>query len=243
MRELRQLVSALDRRALVVVVGSCALLGVYVYQGHPEFFLRWLAPGLDLGVWEPWAAQCWQYLAAVVLMLALPLAWWRMGERGGLATLGLGLGDTRFGLRVTAVAMLVLVPVLWINAGSAEFQAEYPLVALSGASWSHFVAWQLCYAVYYFAWEFFFRGFLQLGMKARLGVLGAMALQLSASTLLHIGKPQGETMAAVAAGLAFGLIALRARSFVYLFLLHWYVGCLTDLFCLMRSGTAQGLFP
>ncbi len=243
MRALHSMVAGLDRKALAVVAGGCALLGVYVYQGHPDFFLRWLAPTLALGAWEPWAAQCWQYAVAVVLMLAAPLAWWRWGERGQLASLGMGLGDARFGLRFTAAAMVVLIPVLWINAGSAEFQAEYPLVALSGASWRHFLAWQLCYAVYYFAWEFFFRGFLQLGMKARLGVMGALALQLSASTLLHIGKPQGETMAAVGAGLVFGLVALRARSFLYLFLLHWYVGCLTDLFCLIRSGSAQGLLP
>jgi membrane protease YdiL (CAAX protease family) len=174
-------------------------------------------------------------------MLLIPIAWWRLAERGRFAELGLGLGDWRFGLRFTAAAALALPPLLWINAGSPAFQQEYPLVALAGASWLHFAAWQLCYAVYYFAWEFFFRGFLQLGQRHRLGVLGATALQLSASTLLHIGKPQGETMAAVFAGLIFGLVALRSRSFLYLFLLHWYVGCLTDLFCLIRAGEAGGL--
>ncbi len=243
MRELRELSAGLDRRGLLAVGGVCALLGVYVYQGHPDFFLRWIAPALELGAWQTWAAQCWQYLVAALLMLALPLLWWRVAERAPLRELGWTVGDGRFGLRFTAVAMLVLVPVLWINAGSAEFQDEYPLVALSGASWGHFLAWQACYAVYYFAWEFFFRGFIQIGLARRIGVLGAMALQLSASTLLHIGKPQGETMAAVAAGMAFGLVALRSRSFLYLFLLHWYVGCLTDLFCLIRAGSAQGLLP
>ena len=243
MTELRGLLASLDRKGLVVVAGTCALLTVYVYQGHPDFFEQWLAPSLELGAWQAWAAQCWQYAVAVVLMLLLPLAWWRWGERRPVSELGMGWGDTRFGLRFTAVAVLVLPPLLWVNAGTPEFQAEYPLAALSGASWGHFAAWQLCYAVYYFAWEFFFRGFLQIGQKARLGVLGAMALQLSASTLLHIGKPEGETMAAVVAGLAFGIVALRTRSFLYLFLLHWYVGCLTDLFCLMRAGAAQGLMP
>jgi len=243
MKQLGQIVTTMDRKGLGAIAAVCALLGVYVYQGHPAFFERWLTPSLDLGAWQAWAAQCWQYLVAVVLMLLLPLAWWRWVERRPMPELGWGLGDTRFGLRFLAVAFVVLIPVLWINAGSPEFQAEYPLVALSGASWKHFLGWQLCYAVYYFAWEFFFRGFLQIGMARRLGVLGAMALQLSASTLLHIGKPQGETLAAVAAGLAFGVVALRTRSFLYLFLLHWYVGCLTDLFCLIRSGAAGGLMP
>jgi membrane protease YdiL (CAAX protease family) len=230
----------LDPRGLALVVGVCALLGVYVYQGSPAFFERWLAPALAPGAWSPWLAQCWQYAVALLLMLLLPLAWWRFAEGRPWEALGLGLGDARFGLRFLAVAALVLPPLLWINAGSAEFQAEYPLVALSTRSWGHFAAWQLCYAVYYFVWEFFFRGFIQLGARARLGALGAMALQLSASTLLHIGKPQGETMAAVAAGLIFGLVALRTRSFLYLFLLHWYVGALTDLFCAIRAGGGIG---
>ncbi len=243
MLELKKIWSDLDKKGLVIVGGTCALLGLYVYQGDPSFFEHWLAPGLELGAWGSWAARCWQYAVAVVLMLVLPIAWWCFAERRPIADAGMGLGDARFGLRFLVVAALALTPVLWINAGSPEFQAEYPLVALSGVSWGHFLAWQLCYAVYYFAWEFFFRGFLQLGAARRLGVLGAMALQVSASTLLHIGKPQGETMAAVVAGLAFGVVALRARSFLYLFLLHWYVGCLTDLFCLIRADAAGGLLP
>jgi membrane protease YdiL (CAAX protease family) len=240
MRAMRELLDELDTKGLVLVGGVCALLGLYVYQGDPGFFERWLAPHLELGAWGPWAAQCWQYIVAVSLMLLLPLAWWRFVERRPLGEAGWGLGDLRFGARFTAVAVLVLPPLLWINAGSPDFQAEYPLVTLSTQSWGHFAAWQLCYAVYYFAWEFFFRGFIQIGAQARLGVLGAMALQLSASTLLHIGKPQGETMAAVAAGLVFGLVALRTRSFLYLFLLHWYVGALTDLFCAIRAGGGIG---
>jgi membrane protease YdiL (CAAX protease family) len=240
---MRALPGDLDRKGLAAVVGCCALLGVYVYQGDPAFFERWIGPQLELGPWSEWVARCWQYAVAVVLMLALPLLWWRRLERRPVAELGLGLGDARFGWRFVGLAALVLPPLLWLNAGDAGFQAEYPLVSMAGSSLLCFALWQLCYGVYYFAWEFFFRGFVQLGLAARLGALGALALQLSASTLLHIGKPQGETMAAVAAGLVFGLVALRTRSFLYLFLLHWYVGCLTDLFCLIRSGQAGGLLP
>ncbi len=161
---------------------------------------------------------------------------WRRAERRPLADLGLTLGDWRFGLRVTLVLMVLLPPLLWINAGSPAFQAEYPLAELAGLSWKHFLAWQLCYAVYYFSWEFFFRGFWQLGMRKRVGLWGAMAMQASISTLLHIGKPEGETMAAVFAALGFGLVALRCRSFLYLFALHWYVGAMTDLFCILRTA-------
>ncbi len=228
---------ALRPRSLVAVFGGLALLTVYVYQGHHSFYTEHLPPGSLPGMSPAWEAHCWQFLAALLCMGLLPLAWWRLAERRPLAEVGLSLGDWRFGLKFLALAIPVLAVPLYINAGSPAFQAEYPLAgAVVGSSWRSFLAWQACYAVYYLAWEFFFRGFWQLGQKRHLGLLGAMALQASASTLLHIGKPEGETMAAVLAGLVFGLVALRSRSFLYVFLLHWYVGAATDLLCLVRAG-------
>lgn len=236
MNQLRTIASRLDRRALVAVFGSLALMAVYVYQGDHEFFDAAVAPGLELGAWAEWASHAWQFAAAALFMGLLPLVWWFTAEGRPLADLGLCLGDWRFGAKATLVLMAVLPPLLWVNAGTPAFQAEYPLAKLAGASWGHFLGWQLCYAVYYFAWEFFFRGFWQLGQRHRVGLMGALVMQASISTLLHIGKPQGETMAAVAAALGFGLLALRTRSFLYVFLLHWYVGALTDLFCILRCS-------
>ena len=34
----------------------------------------------------------------------------------------------------------------------------------------------------------------------------------------------------------FGLVAVRTRSVLYVILLHWYVGLMTDLFCILRGG-------
>lgn len=235
MKALGAIAADLDRRALVAVFGSLALVTVYAYQGDHGFFDATIAPSLSLGPWAEWASHAWQFTAAALLLGALPLAWWLAAERRPLSELGFTLGDWRFGLRASAVLMVVLPPLLWINAGSPAFQAEYPLAKLAGASWLHFLGWQACYAVYYFAWEFFFRGFWQLGQRRRVGLWGALIMQASISTLLHIGKPEGETLAAVVAALGFGLLALRCRSFLYLFLLHWYVGALTDLFCLLRT--------
>jgi hypothetical protein len=56
------------------------------------------------------------------------------------------------------------------------------------------------------------------------------------STLLHIGKPWGETSSAIVAGICFGAIALRTRSMLYPLLLHWYVGIATDFFSILNQA-------
>lgn len=236
MREFRDLLGGLDRRGLLATFGGLLLLTLYAYQGQAEFFASALASNLALGAAHAWVAECWQFAASLLLLGVLPTLWFRLVERRPLAELGLSLGDWRFGLRFLGLGMLVLPPLLWVGAGDPAMQAEYPLARLAGASGGHLLAWEACYAVYYLGWETFFRGFWQLGQRRSLGLLGAMALQAAASTVLHVGKPQGEFAAAAVAGLFFGLCAVRTRSVLYVFLLHWYVGAMTDLFCLLRSG-------
>jgi membrane protease YdiL (CAAX protease family) len=228
--------SEVDRRAHVAIWGGIVLLTIYLYQGHHAFFTRHFSGLGPQGALVEWFAHGYQFLAAFVLLLAVPCLWIRLGAKESLADHGLCVGDWRFGLKFLGLAMLVLAVPLYVNAGSPDFQAEYPLARMAGRSARLFLLWELCYLVYYVAWEFFFRGFWQIGLSRHLGVIGAMALQTAVSTVMHIGKPQGETVAAIAAGVVFGLVAVRTRSVLYVILLHWYVGLTTDLFCILRGG-------
>ena len=58
---------------------------------------------------------------------------------------------------------------------------------------------------------------------------GAEALWLQAVpfAIAHIGKPEIETLSTIFGGFAFGWVAWRTRSFVYPFLIHWYIATLT----------------
>jgi membrane protease YdiL (CAAX protease family) len=60
---------------------------------------------------------------------------------------------------------------------------------------------------------------------------GAHALWLQAVpfALVHIGKPEVETLSTIFGGLAFGWVAWRTRSFLYPFLIHWFVASFTIL--------------
>ncbi|MBN1944369.1 MAG: CPBP family intramembrane metalloprotease [Bradymonadales bacterium] len=222
-------------RTWVSVVGGVVLLTIYLYQGNHRFFverLAFLAPEHPL---YEWTVQGYQIGAAFLLLAVLPGLWMGLGLKLPPIRTLLSPGDWRFGLKFVVVAVPLLALPLYLGAGSPELQAEYPLVKAAGLSAGHFAIWALCYLVYYLAWELFFRGFWQLGLQRELGVFAALALQTTASTLMHIGKPQSETLLAVAGGVVLGLVAIRSRSVLYGLAVHWYVGVATDLFCLLRS--------
>jgi len=110
-------------------------------------------------------------------------------------------------------------------------RVEYPLAKTLLADHSHFVFYEIIYVLFYYvAWEFFFRGFLLFGLKDRFGAVNAILIETISSTLIHIDKPEGEIIGAIVVGILFGMIALRSKSFWYVFLIHASIGVLLDYF-------------
>jgi membrane protease YdiL (CAAX protease family) len=77
-----------------------------------------------------------------------------------------------------------------------------------------------------FGWEFLFRGWILFGY-ARQFSGNALWLQAVPFAIAHFGKPEIETLSTIFGGFAFGWIAWRCRSFLYPFLIHWYILTLT----------------
>ena len=77
-------------------------------------------------------------------------------------------------------------------------------------------------------WEFFFRGWILFGYARKFGA-EALWLQAVPFALAHIGKPEIETLSTIFGGFAFGWVAWRTRSFLYPFLIHWYIATLIIL--------------
>jgi membrane protease YdiL (CAAX protease family) len=73
-----------------------------------------------------------------------------------------------------------------------------------------------------FGWEFLFRGFILFGYARKFGP-DALWIQAVPFALLHIGKPEIETLSTIFGGFAFGWVAWRTKSFIYPFLIHWYI--------------------
>ena len=111
-----------------------------------------------------------------------------------------------------------------------EFLAEYPLNKGAGTSTHTFALHAATYLFFYLGWEFYFRGFLQFGLRTALGDWHAILIQTALSCILHIGKPSGEIYSSILGALLWGIVAFRARSLLFIVLLHWLLGVSLDFF-------------
>ena len=86
------------------------------------------------------------------------------------------------------------------------------------------------YVLFYLGWEFYFRGFMQMGLRESLGDVNALLVQVMASTLLHIGKPGAETFGAIFGGILWGILVYRTRSLLSGLVQHALLGLALDWF-------------
>jgi len=106
--------------------------------------------------------------------------------------------------------LLVLPFVIFVSTQD-QFLATYPFYKYSNQSLSHFLRWQVLYAVQFLALEFFFRGYMLQGLKHKFGY-GAIFVMVVPYCMVHYPKPFVETLGAIFAGIALGTLAMRTRS-------------------------------
>jgi membrane protease YdiL (CAAX protease family) len=161
-----------------------------------------------------WGAR--KHWAAFFLMGVFPMLIVKFVFREKLSDYGVGWGDRARTLR----SFLMLAPILfalgWVSglgdAGRA-FYTVYPYNPAAGVSWNALILHTISYfCLYYFAWEFMFRGFLLRGLAPTTGFSTAVWIQVVISTALHFGHPASETFGCIAGGLLWGFLALRTRS-------------------------------
>lgn len=157
----------------------------------------------------------------VVLYLIIPLAMITVGFRKPVKEYGFTLGDWKAGLIITAAAILLVAPVIWLVARSDPSMRSYYSSQTTRVL-------PLMTFLDLIGWEFFFRGFLLFGYEREFGA-HALWLQAVPFALAHITKPAVETFSTIFGGFAFGWVAWRTRSFVYPFLIHWFIATFTIL--------------
>lgn len=132
---------------------------------------------------------------------------------------GLCLGRWKEGLAWTAVGAAGMAIILYYLAHQdASMQGYYrgndprPVAK---------VVWT--WGVEMWAWEFIWRGFYLFALIRVMGPGPAILLQAVPFAYLHMGKPALEAFSTPFGGAAFGFVAWRSRSFVYAFLIHWFM--------------------
>ena len=122
------------------------------------------------------------------------------------------------------------------SAGHPEIKKFYPFSKSILNNRKKFVIYQCAYLVlYYFTWEFLFRGLLFFPIKEKTGLILALCVQTIISTLYHIGHPDLEMTGALAGGFIYGFIAHYCHSFLPAFILHAILGITTDSLLFHRS--------
>jgi membrane protease YdiL (CAAX protease family) len=157
----------------------------------------------------------------VVLYLVIPLAMIAVGFRKPAKEYGFTLGDWKAGLIITAAAIALMAPVIWVvSRADPSMHAYYASQATRILPLMTFLD--------LIGWEFLFRGFLLFGYEKKFGA-HALWLQAVPFALAHLSKPAVETFSTIFGGFAFGWVAWRTRSFVYPFLIHWFIATFTIL--------------
>jgi len=154
---------------------------------------------------------------------------------------GFSLGNSSRGLIAMVVAAPLAVLAGFIGSQDPVMKQHYPFSKSACSNSRKFVVYEVAYLfLYYLTWEFVFRGLLFFPFISSNGLLIALGLQTILSTLYHIGHPDSEIFAALAAGFIFGFIAYWTGSFLYTVFIHALVGISNDTFLYLRHYRHAG---
>lgn len=217
----------IDVKAVAICVFAAVAYLLSHFEGSVEFYVRHLAPHLphtrfdDIAGDLFWLAMSNVYFGVLPFGLLLLL-------REPLPAYGLGLGNRKLGLAITGSFLLVMLPLTLGIAKTTAFHGAYPLNQNAARDWAHFLLWETLYLGYFAGWEFFHRSYLLFGLRQRIGNLAIFVAAIP-FTLEHFGKPEPEAWGSLVAGIALGILAVRARSFWYGAALHCTIAFTMDV--------------
>jgi membrane protease YdiL (CAAX protease family) len=129
---------------------------------------------------------------------------------------GLRLGVPRiWGLHVGVICLVAAI-VLYASSFSTSLQSYYRTADFDFPNYF----WTSCVSLS--ASEFIYRGYLLFGLKDKLKE-GAILLQMIPFALMHLGKPELETISTIFTGILFGYVAYRGKSFWPAFIIHLFI--------------------
>lgn len=248
LRSMRTLLVRQDRELLVIMLLAACCLTLLHYGASPARLVNSLR---DLGLGEAsravtgWfeaqadprlaRAVYWALTSALIYLAPLPVLWWWRFRP--LRAYGLSLRREAAFWRLYAMALLVMVPLVFFMSATPGFQHTYPFFRPERhAGWlPGWALFEVCYVLQFLGLEAFFRGVLVHGLRPRLGS-SAVAVMIVPYCMLHFGKPLPETLASIIAGLVLGTISYRSRSIALGFALHASVALLMDSTVLWRLG-------
>lgn len=159
-----------------------------------------------------------------LLYFVIPMAIVLLLFREPPSAYGFQLGNWRVGLMWTLIGCVGMAVILWFIARSPGMQQYYEAKAPAGVGRLIFLN-----GVDLFGWEFIWRGVMLFTFARYFGPGAAIFLQAVPFAFMHLGKPEIETLSTIFGGAAFGFVAWQSQSFVYPWLIHWFIASFTML--------------
>lgn len=231
----------------VTVVSALCLIGIRFYAG-PAHFDKWghlFGAGFHSAVnnlintdpdAELWQLVYWATLSFLFYVI-VPVLVIKFAFRERLADYGLKLKGMFFGWRAYLLMASFILPVVLLVSFSKEFTYTYPFYRFNSPDklYPQFVIWELFYILQFFSLEFFFRGFMVLGLKPHLKGYSILAMTLP-YCMIHFNKPLPECIGSIFAGLILGAMSYRTGSVWLGALLHVTVALSMDVLSLWHRG-------
>jgi uncharacterized protein len=203
---------------------------------HPGKFGNWFTNyfyGSDFGAFRQ---KIWWVSTIIIIYLLIPALIVKFVFRHKLHDYGIRFKNIYKDYPLYILMMLIMVPLVYFASMTFSFQQRYPIFHPDKQPLIPiFIWWQLAYFLQFAAVEFFFRGFILNGLKNRFGFY-AIFISMVPYCMVHFGKPFGETIAAIFAGIILGTLSLKSRSIVPGTIIHYSVAITMDLFALYREG-------
>ena len=154
------------------------------------------------------------YLDSILLYILVPFTITLFLFRRRPANFGFTFGDWKLGLILTIGSVILMAPVIYFLGSKEPSMRGYYAYSQAGLIWKK--------GIEILGWEYLFRGWILFGYARKYGP-DALWLQAVPFAIAHLGKPGIETISTIFGGFAFGWIAWRTKSFVYPFLIHWFI--------------------
>lgn len=146
-----------------------------------------------------------------------------------LQNFGLTLGKPRIGIIFSITITLAFVLLNYFVVFHSKYAGQLAISPFIINSFSAFLAFEIFIALpLHFFWEFFFRGFVQLGFEKRMGIY-SLPLAAVLQTLLFFRSSWIIIGLIFLSSAAAGLIARQSRSVLYSTLSMWIISVSLDI--------------
>ena len=245
-RQIKTDLTSLDRRAVFALVYAAIGLTCITYLKNPVYLQSILAgtPFANIGDEAVNATAnnlyslTWWVFVSVGFYFVIPALYVKFVQKRNLSEIGLALSVEKGFLKLLAVCIAIMVPLVYAMSLTASFSAKYPFLKVYNGDpylGSKLLIWELVYFLQFFGLEFFFRGFLVHSLKPSLGFYSIFAMTVP-YTMIHFQKPMAETFAAIFAGIFLGWISYKNGTIWLGLVLHCSVAFSMDILALYHKG-------